>query len=213
MSETGRDYQDSIELAAYNKGEKLDGFDIHKQANYSEVSATFILESPEPRRGAFAVVNPENFRVGDDITIDVVRDPKKFKDEQARLKLLQIEMNRLSDEIELIKSSNNGSLNAQALRLLEQYNFCRSKMVNPAAGHEFGEVAGFETYKGIKNVIVLRHNLQFYPFGGGTCVKIEYWSKKHANARIADLPESKWGLYLGEENLVGEVIGERGEAY
>ena len=199
MSETGREYQDSIELAAYQSGEKLDGFDIHRQANYNEVSASFILAIPEPRRIAFGVVNPENFKVGDDVTVDVIRgNPDDFKREQHRLQQLQIEMNRLSDEIESIRASK-GTMTAPALDLLEQYNFCRSKMVNPNAGHEFGEIAAIESYNNKKNIIVLKHALQYNPYPGGTCVKIEYWTKKYANARIADMPESKWERYIDIE--------------
>lgn len=200
------EYQDQIEQIAERNKQRLDGFDIHKGYQYWEKSATFVLAYPEPRRTGFAVVDPSNFEKGKYITVDVIKGSRaQFEKEQHRLQMVRLEMERIASNINALVA-RNGTYTAESLALLDTYNALRGQMVNPAVGYEFARIQEVDSFEGKRNIIILDRKLNYDPFPEGTCVWIVGFDKHYVNARLADKPESRWGI-PDEEQVLAEQKG------
>lgn len=206
-----QDFFDPIQQAAERNKSALDGFDIHKGYGYDQLSATFLLDAPEVRKTSFAIAKPEFYKPGNGIAVNVIKGTlNKFHEEQHRLKLCHIEILRLEEEVNRAilwkKDGSTWTHTARSLAILAQINEINKTLWNTQVDHEYAMIRGIGTYNGVRNVLELDRVLQYQPFAGGAIVCIVSYDKKYVNARIADLPEHKWGSMMEIDEHIGETL-------
>lgn len=205
------DFDTPIETSLDRQGKKLDGFDIHKRTGWDPTTATIVLSVPEPRKSAFAVQHPLFYKPGYRIVVNVIKASKaEFEKEEERLKYARIEYARLELALEHSKKWNHdysqSVFSDRSLEIIEEMNRINKTLFNNSVHTEHAGIRAIESYKGLKNILVLDRMLAYPTFPGAICGRIIEYTKCLADARLADLPEHKWHIPESPTENLGKLI-------